>query len=60
MKIIVFGATGGTGRQLIQQAIAAGCHVVAYARNPSKIDTESERLTIVKGDLSNEELIGMH
>ncbi len=54
MRIVIFGATGATGRQLIQQAIAAGHQVVAYARDPSKIDADSERLTVVKGELTDE------
>jgi putative NADH-flavin reductase len=57
MRVVVFGATGVTGKQLVQQAIAAGYQVVAFARNPSKLDIESERLTVVKGDLFDEESI---
>jgi uncharacterized protein YbjT (DUF2867 family) len=33
MKVVVFGATGKTGRQPVQQAIAKGYQVVAFARN---------------------------
>ena len=54
MRIVIFGATCATGRQLVQQAIAAGHQVVAYTRDPSKIDAESERLTVVKGELTDE------
>jgi len=57
MRLVIFGVTGGTGKQLIKEAITAGYHVVAYARNPSKIDIESERLAVVKGDLADEEAI---
>ena len=53
MKITLFGATGATGKQLIEQALAAGNQVVAYARNPSKISTNHERLTIVQGELTD-------
>ncbi len=57
MRITVFGATGGTGRQLVEQALAAGNEVVAYVRNPSKLDIENGHLTVVQGELTNEELI---
>lgn len=57
MRVVVFGATGGTGKLLIQQAIANSYQVVAYARYPSKIDFKSEQLTIVKGELSDEKSI---
>ena len=57
MRITVFGATGGTGRRLVEQAIAEGNEVVAYVRNPSKLDMENEHLTVVQGELIDEELI---
>jgi putative NADH-flavin reductase len=56
-KIAVFGATGGTGRQVVEQALAEGYDVVAYARDPSRLGISHERLTVVKGELSNQVLI---
>jgi putative NADH-flavin reductase len=53
MRLALFGATGPTGIQLIEQALAAGNQVFAYARNPSKIGTRHERLTIVQGELTD-------
>jgi len=50
MKIAIFGATGETGRQLVEQALAAGYQVVAYVRNPSKLNTKHENLTIARAD----------
>ena len=57
MKIAVFGATGGTGKQLVEQALAAGYEVVAFARNPSKLNITHEHLTVVQGELSDQALI---
>jgi uncharacterized protein YbjT (DUF2867 family) len=37
MRIAVFGATGGTGEQVIRQALDRGHHVVALARNPDAV-----------------------
>jgi putative NADH-flavin reductase len=37
MRITVFGATGGTGRQLVQQALAAGHTVTAVVRDPARL-----------------------
>jgi len=54
MKLAVFGATGGTGKQLVEQALAAGHEVVAFARSPSKLTTRYERLTIVPGDVTDQ------
>ena len=53
MKIVIFGATGGTGKQIIEQALAAGHHVTAFARNPSKIGLRHKRLTVVQGELAD-------
>jgi putative NADH-flavin reductase len=57
MKIAIFGATGETGRQLVEQALAAGHEVVAYVRNPSKLGISSEHLTVIAGELTDEQLI---
>lgn len=53
MKLTIFGATGATGKQLIERALAAGNDVVAFARDPSKIGPGHERLTIIQGELSD-------
>jgi putative NADH-flavin reductase len=57
MKIAIFGATGETGRQLVEQALAAGHEVVAYVRNPSKLNTRHENLMIVQGKLTDQAMI---
>jgi putative NADH-flavin reductase len=51
MKLTIFGATGETGKQLIEQALAEGNEVVVYARNPSKLSANHKYLTIVQGEL---------
>jgi putative NADH-flavin reductase len=56
-KITVFGATGKTGKQVVEQALAAGYEVVAYARNPSKLNVSHEHLTVIQGELSDVALI---
>lgn len=48
MKVIVFGPTGGTGRELVAQALAAGHHVTAFTRRPAAVKTRP-RLRIVTG-----------
>lgn len=51
MRIAVFGATGGTGRQVVQQAIAAGDQVVALVRDPAKLPIENANLSLVAGNV---------
>lgn len=51
MKLAVFGATGGTGKQVVEKALADGHSVVAVARKPEAITTTHDALTVVKGDV---------
>ena len=51
MKLIIFGATGGTGRQLVKQALEQGHDVTACVRNPEKVDQTHEKLNVVQGDV---------
>ena len=50
-KIIVFGASGGTGMEVVQQALAAGHHVTAILRHPDKFTIRHEQLRIIQGDV---------
>jgi putative NADH-flavin reductase len=50
MKIVVFGATGRTGLPFVQQALAAGHEVIAFARTPSKLNITHPCLRVVQGD----------
>ena len=50
MKLIVFGSTGGIGRQVVAQALEAGHRVTAVARRPETLTIQHERLRVVRGD----------
>ncbi|MGY9047917.1 hypothetical protein P775_11455 [Puniceibacterium antarcticum] len=49
MKVVVFGATGGTGRAVIKMALAAGHNVTAFARRADRI-APADGLNVVEGD----------
>jgi uncharacterized protein YbjT (DUF2867 family) len=42
MNLLIFGATGGTARELIKQALAQGHVVTAFARNLDKLDIQHD------------------
>jgi putative NADH-flavin reductase len=54
MRITVFGATGGIGREVVGQALAAGHHVTAVVRDPARLSVPaSENLTVVTADVTD-------
>ncbi|MFC5700148.1 NAD(P)-dependent oxidoreductase [Cohnella faecalis] len=50
MKIVVIGASGGTGRRVVSNALDLGHNVVAYVRQPDALQPKSG-LDIVGGQL---------
>ena len=50
-KIIVFGATGGTGKLVVEQALQTGHHVTVVVRNPIAFNLKHQNLEIIKGDV---------
>lgn len=50
MKIIVFGATGGTGKLIVTQALAKGHSVTAFVRTPEGLP-QDPHLRVIQGDV---------
>ena len=50
-RVLIVGATGGTGRQLVARALELGHEVTALARDPSKLELRHPRLEVVQGDV---------
>ena len=57
MRVTVFGASGRTGRELVQQGLARGHEITAFVRERSKLPLEHERLTVVEGDARDPDLV---
>src|SRR5215472_5765047 len=53
MNILVFGASGRTGRELVKQALAQGQTVTAFVRHPASFDIAHPQLKIVQGDAAD-------
>ena len=51
MKLVIFGATGKTGLEIVKQALEGGHEVTAFVRDPARLAIENENLSIVTGDV---------
>jgi putative NADH-flavin reductase len=51
MKILIIGSTGGTGRQLVSQALDRGYTVTAFTRKISRVKISHGRLKIAEGNV---------
>jgi NAD(P)H-binding len=51
MNVLVFGASGGTGRECVKQALAQGHSVTAFVRDPTTFDSKHPNLQVVQGDV---------
>ena len=53
MNILVFGATGATGQQVVKQALSRGHRVTAFVRRPEALET-ADNVRIVVGDATRD------
>jgi putative NADH-flavin reductase len=53
MKLLVLGATGRTGLEIVRQAAEHGHSVTAFARSPDRLAPFRDRIAIRQGDLLN-------
>ncbi len=52
MKLLVFGATGGTGRAVLDLGLAQGHQITAFVRNPTALQAQPG-LEMVQGDVTD-------
>src|SRR5438874_9298934 len=53
MNLVVLGATGATGQEIVRQAVERGHSVTALVRSPERLKPFRDRITIEQGDLLN-------
>ncbi|WP_406318897.1 NAD(P)H-binding protein [Streptosporangium sp. NBC_01639] len=59
MNLAIFGATGGTGQHLLDQALTAGHHVTAIVRDPARLRrADHPRIDVVIADAMDADAIG--
>ncbi|HXB43952.1 MAG TPA: SDR family oxidoreductase [Puia sp.] len=51
MKLLIIGGTGGTGKELITQALEQGHILTALVRNPKKVHITHQNLSVIKGNI---------
>jgi len=57
MKLTVFGATGGTGRHIVDQALEADHQVTAVVRDPRRMPVSHPHLEVVTADITDAEAL---
>jgi len=55
MKLLVLGATGPTGLQVVRQALDLGHEVTAFVRDPARMTIAADALEVVTGSLPQSE-----
>jgi putative NADH-flavin reductase len=53
MKLLIIGGTGGTGKELIEQALEEGHDLTVLVRNPDRLKISHSNLHVVKGNVLN-------
>lgn len=54
MKIVVFGATGNVGRQVVAEALRRRHQVIGVVRDPQSVKSPDPRVELVQGDATDE------
>jgi putative NADH-flavin reductase len=49
-KVLILGASGGTGKHLLHEALGRGYDVTVLARDPARLPSGVERARVIKGD----------
>ncbi len=52
-KVLVVGATGGTGRATIDALVKRGHRVTAFSRHAESLEVDSDQVTLRNGDATN-------
>src|SRR5207244_13658355 len=57
MKLLIFGASGATGRALVSAALAEGHMVTAFVRTPGKLAISHQHLKVIVGDVADRQAV---
>jgi putative NADH-flavin reductase len=57
MRVTLFGAAGGTGRRVMDEALSAGHEVTVLVRDPQKLGDTDPRVRVDLGDARDPEVV---
>lgn len=57
MKLLLLGATGPTGLQVVRRAHEEGHDITALVRSPEKLPRLDDRLTVIVGDVTDQQTV---
>ena len=57
MNVVVFGATGGVGREVVRRLLDGGHAVRAFVRDAVRVEASHDRLEIFTGDVFDAEAV---
>ncbi|MFC5861807.1 NAD(P)-dependent oxidoreductase [Acidicapsa dinghuensis] len=53
MRLLILGATGGVGQEIVNEALKRRHRVTAFVRSPEKLGASQDDLTVVEGSVCN-------
>jgi putative NADH-flavin reductase len=53
MNLLVFGASGQTGQEVVREALARGHSVTAFVRDPAKLGEVKGKVRVIRGDVAD-------
>ena len=53
MRVLILGASGATGREVVRQALAQELLVTAFVRDPARLTVDGPTLRVVQGDVGD-------
>jgi putative NADH-flavin reductase len=57
VKVLILGATGGTGRQALAEALVRGYDVTVLVRDRARLPPDIARVTVLDGDVRNADIV---
>jgi putative NADH-flavin reductase len=57
MRILLFGASGNTGNEIVRQALARGHAISAFVREPTKLTSVTPSVRVIQGNVNDERAV---